>query len=363
MKKINLIKRIAIAAVSVTVMAGFSGCDSGSASKNGDESVSQSTVGNSSDHDKDSSETPAEYDYPAEINVGEFSTLIHQNLAKLADALGYFDEEFAKEGIKVNLIACDSAAVINEGIAADNIDFAFFGDQPTINGIANNVGITVLGSNMRTEKANALMVLPDSDITSVEDLKGRSIGVSLGTAQHEMLLKMLADHGITEEQVELNNLGAADAVNAVLAGQLDAALVSNQMLVAYEENGTLRVLADATGYPTMNVFVGRTEFIEAYPEITQRYVQVLLRAEAYRNGHPDEAAEIISEICEEDKDTVLKLWPLYEMKLEATDSELEFLDETYAFLKKYGGLASDFDPKDYTDFSYVNNAYKLEGLE
>lgn len=361
MKKISFIKRAAIAAASVMVMAGFSGCDS-STSQGEAAGTSESAAGNASDSEERDTASP-EYVYPTEINVGEFSTLIHQNLAKLADALGYFDEEFAEEGIKVNLIACDSAAVINEGIAADSIDFAFFGDQPTINGIANNVGITVLGSNMRTEKANALMVLPDSDITTIEDLKGKSIGISLGTAQHEMLLKMLVDHGITEDQVELNNLDGANAVNAVLAGQLDAALVSNQMLVAYEESGELRVLTDATGYPTMNVFVGRTEFIETYPEITQRYVQVLLRAEAYRNEHPDEAAEIISEICEEDKEAVLKLWPLYEMKLEATDSELEFLNETYEFLKKYGGLTSDFDPKDYTDFSYVNNAYKLEGLE
>lgn len=350
MKKIN-IKKIALVLTLALGLTGIAACgNSGS-----DSSTSQS-VSNNTNATSTATEAGESIAHPSEINVASF-VVTHLNLEKLASKLGYFDEEFADLGVKVNIVEFGTGGQVNEAFASGSVDFAFYGDQPTINGIANNVPVTILGSPMRTEKANAILVRVDSDITSVEQLAGKKVGTTIGTAQHKILLQILDKHGLTPDDVELNNLKNADLITALIAGELDAVLSLEPTVTTYVKSGDVRILEDGTGFVNTSIFVGRTEFINSYPEVTERYIRALIRAEQYRNEHTEEAAQIIADIVDTDPSYILEYWPKYNMELRASEEDIESLRKTLEFLRSQGSVDHDISFEGTYDFSYVEKAY------
>lgn len=359
MKKNNLLKKLALLVATTFALGTLTACGD---AQTGQSSSTQQTKSESQavSSGADASGATIDYAYPSEINVGTF-LVTHLNVEKLANALGYFDEEFADLGVKVNLVEFASGGAINEAFASGSVDFAFYGDQPTINGIANNVPVTILGSPMRTETANAILVRADSDISTVEELAGKKVAVTVGTAQHKILLQILDKHGLTEDDIELNNLKNADALTALAAGEIDAVLILEPSVTTYTKNGTARILEDGKGFVNTSIFVGRTEFVEQYPEITKRYIKALLRAEAWREENSEEAAQIIADIVDTDSSYILEYWPKYDMTLRASNEDIQALYDTAAFLREKGGLDHDITLEGHYDFSYLEDVLATEG--
>lgn len=74
-----------------------------------------------------------------------------------------------------------------------------------------------------TDRRNTYLV--GKDISSVDELKGKTIGLNvLSGTQYTGLLKMLADAGIKEADVKLVQVPFADMANTLASGSIDAAL-------------------------------------------------------------------------------------------------------------------------------------------
>jgi NitT/TauT family transport system substrate-binding protein len=73
------------------------------------------------------------------------------------------------------------------------------------------------------------MVVAKPGIDSVEDLKGRKIGVEIGFVGHLLLLNGLEDHGMTEADVELVNVPTNETPQVLASGDVDA-------IVAWQPN-------------------------------------------------------------------------------------------------------------------------------
>ena len=70
---------------------------------------------------------------------------------------------------------------------------------------------------------NSLVVLADSDIHSVKDLRGKTVGFSVGGFEDAVLGAMLETHGLTLDDVELVNVNFALSPS-LYAGQVDAVI-------------------------------------------------------------------------------------------------------------------------------------------
>ena len=74
------------------------------------------------------------------------------------------------------------------------------------------------------------MVQKNGDIKRIKDLKGRTVGVPLGTTAHVYLIKALKANGLTTDDVKLINLQPDDAQAAFESKKLDAWSVWNPYL-------------------------------------------------------------------------------------------------------------------------------------
>lgn len=104
---------------------------------------------------------------------------------------------------------------------------------PYINGIELETVLVLDNSN------GADGLVAGEGISSIEDLKGKSVATEYGTIEHFFLLSALASVGMTEEDIEFVNLSIADSAPAFLSGAVDAAsLWEPSLSTALEKEGS-----------------------------------------------------------------------------------------------------------------------------
>ena len=102
------------------------------------------------------------------VNVGDQAAFF---LVKVAEAKGFFEEEFAKDNIKIHTeIFAKMGPAIIEAMSTGDVDLSIVGVFPVVN--ANNAGnkIIILASGNYTEDGFRLVVGPEATITSVEEI-------------------------------------------------------------------------------------------------------------------------------------------------------------------------------------------------
>lgn len=236
------------------------------------------------------------------VNVGDQAAFF---LVKVAEAKGFFEEEFAKDNIKIHTeIFAKMGPAIIEAMATGDVDLSIVGVFPVVN--ANNAGnkIIILASGNYTEDGFRLVVGPEATITSVEELNGLKIGVPFGTAEHQITLQLLEKHGLTADQVELVNLQQADALTALLGKEIDAALFNSGTLSAAENAGAKTIATNKEVGLIVNPVIGKKEFVEANPEITSRFLKVLDKTAKWIDENEDETVKIAAEINGTDEESI-----------------------------------------------------------
>ncbi|MEE8188036.1 MAG: ABC transporter substrate-binding protein [Kiloniellales bacterium] len=129
---------------------------------------------------------------------------------------------FAEEGLEVKLVEPanpnDPPKLVAAGKAALAVSY-----QPQIHmQAAAGLPLARVGTLVATP-LNTLLVLDESPIKSIADLKGRTVGFSVGGFEDAMLAAMLARHGLTLNDVKLVNVNFSLSP-ALLSGQVDAVI-------------------------------------------------------------------------------------------------------------------------------------------
>ena len=171
----------------------------------------------------------------------------------------------------------------NQALAAGEIQLASAGMGPAIVAAtrlpAKLIAITVL-------EQTAVLVAADSTITSVADLKGQAIAhPGKGSQQYPLMIKALADAGLTVDDVKLFKTKGSDVLTLVTNGDVAAGITWDPHVSRALQSGKARVLIGAKdimpikqGHYIGNGFYGRNDFIDANPELVQDIVDSLVMA-------------------------------------------------------------------------------------
>ena len=129
---------------------------------------------------------------------------------------------FAEAGLEVTLVEPanpnDPPKLVAAGQAALAVSY-----QPQLHmQAAAGLPLTRVGTLVATP-LSTLLVLDDSPIKSIADLKGRTVGFSVGGFEDAVLSAMLARHGLTLDDVKLINVNFSLSPS-LLSGQVDAVI-------------------------------------------------------------------------------------------------------------------------------------------
>ena len=288
------------------------------------------------------------------VNVGDQAAFF---LVKVAEAKGFFEEEFAKDNIKIHTeIFAKMGPAIIEAMSTGDVDLSIVGVFPVVN--ANNAGnkIIILASGNYTEDGFRLVVGPEATITSVEELNGLKIGVPFGTAEHQITLQLLEKHGLTTDQVELVNLQQADALTALLGKEIDAALFNSGTLSAAENAGAKTIATNKEVGLIVNPVIGKKEFVEANPEITSRFLKVLDKTAKWIDENEDETVKIAAEINGTDEESIRVSLLSRGRTISVDDEYLRGPVESTLNFVLAQGLIENLTYDDIVDTSYFLNA-------
>lgn len=189
---------------------------------------------------------------------------------------GFLEQEFAKDGIKVEwTFFVGAGPATNEALALKKIDFATQGDLPLTVARSNGLRTRILLKNGQFSR-NYIVVPTNSSIQSVADLKGKKFAVQKGTAGQLRLNRLLEKFGMKESDLRVIDMNDDSAKAALSTGDVDAYITSSTDLVSRGLVRRIYKIDDPKVNAPSQIWVAE-EFETKYPQIVQRFVNALVR--------------------------------------------------------------------------------------
>lgn len=252
---------------------------------------------------------------------------------------GFFEEE----GIDIEfVVADDEVAALTSG----DVDIADGSTTRVITGAGRGAPLKMIASMYRTQ--GPFYLVAGEEIESVEDLKGKDIGVGIvGSGMDVYARYILKEHDISADDVNLIDNGVYQQGYATLEKeQVDATLIHEPFVTMGEESGESHLLARGWDYlPEFHtgVIAASDSFIKKEPETIERFLKAYYKAQEYAKNNQDEYIDYIldhididPEILKNALDREEEIWtndmPLDVDRLVETQEiqlELGFQEEAY----------------------------------
>ena len=211
---------------------------------------------------------------------------------------------FAKEALDVDSANLGGDAKVQQALAAGSIDFGL-GSGPGMALAAKGrvaIGVAAFAGPPRNISA---IVLENSPIKTIADLKGKMIAVSTVGSLSDWLAKQMAiQEGWGQDGIKTVPLGAVEAsIAALRARQIDAVVLSTEAGFGLEERHEGRMLISMDHYAPhfiTHVVFAPQSLVDAKPELVARFLKGFFAAIVYMQSHREETGALAQQVLHED---------------------------------------------------------------
>jgi NitT/TauT family transport system substrate-binding protein len=139
-------------------------------------------------------------------------------------------------------------------------------------------------------------IVVNSGIASVEDLKGKKIGVNVGSVSQFFLEYVMKEHNMTDADVQLVKMKQGDVPAALASNQIDAGVTWEPHLSKSVDNGaTLLVSSKETPGLIVDIMVMRDNVLTDNPTVGTALINAWYKAVDYENANPDDGAALMQQ--------------------------------------------------------------------
>ncbi|OPY70431.1 MAG: putative aliphatic sulfonates-binding protein precursor [Syntrophorhabdaceae bacterium PtaU1.Bin034] len=274
----------------------------------------------------------------------------------VANELGWFQEEFSKDGIAFEAKVFVAGPPIIEAFAGGRLDFGLVGDQPALLARANGIDIKAVGVPLSGYKNLALVVPAGSKITGVSDLKGKRVGVTVGSVGQHLLYLFLKKNGLKPSDIKQFNLQPPDIKLALSLNHIDAAVTWDPWISIIEEEKIGRPILDGSGLKNnANVIIVAEQFAKDYPDVIKRVLKIFLRAEEFVENNPEKAIAISAKATGYKREVQARAFRKFDYDIRLTDDVVKSIEQTALFLRESNLLRKDVNVKDLVDTRYLKS--------
>jgi len=205
----------------------------------------------------------------------------------IASEKGYF----AEAGLEVEMIPPADPSAPPRLVAAGQGDIAISYQPNLYLQVAEKLPLVRIGAIVSTP-LNALVVLDESPIRSIADLKGKVIGFSVGGFEDALLKMMLSQAGLDLSDVELVNINFALSPS-LITGKVDAVIGAfrnfelNQLDL--EERPGRAFYPEEHGVPAYDELIYLARRDMTGDNRLPRFLAAVEKATLFLTNHPDEA--------------------------------------------------------------------------
>jgi NitT/TauT family transport system substrate-binding protein len=271
----------------------------------------------------------------------------------LAHDKGFYEQA----GLDVSITAGKGSVSTAQLVASRATQFGFSDGYVVGSGVAKGMGIKSIGSVFRRNPA-AVVVLADSGIKAPQDLEGKSIAITAGSAQFQQWPAFAKGAGLDASKIEIVNLDPAGVGPALISGKVPAIAGFAQGYVpAIEIRGKKQTrifwYADYGVTVVSNGIIVHDDLIKSDPGLVRGFVTATIKGFLYSRKNPDEAVATVKkylptvdpQITRREMDLSWKTWvtPNTKGKPLGWASDTDWA-ATVGVLKQYGGVTAPLQP-------------------
>ena len=207
---------------------------------------------------------------------------------------------FARQGIDVEISDLAGDAKLQQAFAAGGIDFGL-GSGPGMAFAAKGSPVIAVAAFAGPPRNISAIVLHNSNIQNIADLKGKTIAVSTTGSLSDWLAKQMAiQEGWGQDGIRAVPLGAIPtSIAALKTRQVDAVVLATEAGFRLEEQKEGHVLATLDRYAPnfiTHVVFAQKSLVQSNPDLVTRFLRGFFDAIAFVKTHKEETSRLAERV-------------------------------------------------------------------
>jgi sulfonate transport system substrate-binding protein len=263
------------------------------------------------------------------VTIATFSKALGNTPYYIARHFGWFQDSKALSDANIVFKEYNDRPSISSAFASGELQVLFSADVPSIlcRAQGDDIRIAAVSANVQQN----ILVQSGLSIAALPMLKGHSIAVLQGTSSHYCLLKLLADAGLKESDLDLRYMPAAEARAAFEAGRLDAWAVWAPFVEEQQASGKGRLLPNGNALINSVMSISKS-FIENQPDHARAVANAIFKAKEWMAGNPEEGKAIAQQELSLKKAVVDLAWPKHNWSATLDSSIITDIQQKATFL-------------------------------
>ncbi|MDP2922981.1 MAG: ABC transporter substrate-binding protein [Candidatus Omnitrophota bacterium] len=236
------------------------------------------------------------------IRIGYFPNITHSQ-AVVGVAKGVFQKHLGDK-VKIEVKMFNAGPSVIEALFAGELDLAYIGPNPAINGYIKSQGEALCIIAGATSGGAGLVVRKDSGINKIRDFHGKKIASpQLGNTQDVALRAWLKNNGfILKEKggdTQVIPLANPDQLTLFLKKEIDGAWTVEPWVSRLIQQGDGRLFLDESSlwpngeFVTANIIVNK-KFLKEHRDLVKKFIAAHIEMTQWINDNLEESKKIIN---------------------------------------------------------------------
>jgi ABC-type nitrate/sulfonate/bicarbonate transport system substrate-binding protein len=221
-------------------------------------------------------------------------TIAYSSLGPMATGVWMAKDSgaFDKYGIQADVIFISSGPVVVQALIGGDLQGGSGATNAVINAILN--GAPIIGVAATANRPyHRLFVQPE--INRLEDLKGKTLGVTRFGSITDNLTRILLRKSGLEGAVNVRQMGGTIEVSAAFQNRVIAGAVTSDLRVSAPSQAKILTRLIDLGIPySMNMIAVSREYLRRNPETVERMVRAYADGVAFMNRQKEQALKIVA---------------------------------------------------------------------
>jgi len=277
----------------------------------------------------------------------------------IAEQKGFFKEA----GLDVSVKYFPSGGDLMTAFVGGSLDYGSAGAIPVLTLRARPFPLKVIAQMSDISGAQHLVV--GKTVSGLDELKGKKIGVMLGTASEAFYKAIVKHYGLDAGSLTVINMAPTDMTTAFVRGDVDAIVLWEPAAAKARQLGDGKILLSGTTdfrgaapeprrvYGDHALLFANEKTLAARPDEAAAIVKALKMASDFIAGQRDEAVALLAKVYELPPQEIAAILDMNRYSLELDDRLADDLGTLAAFLAESKRVAAAPEPRQMMDASVL----------
>ena len=250
---------------------------------------------------------------------------------------------FQRNGLDVTVNTGPSGSAMVAFLVGNQINSAYGAEQAGVSAHLVDPNVVVVAEGVALLRWISVV---GRNMTSMDELKGKRVGVARGTGSETFWLSVVAKLNLNVADYTIVNVEAPEMVAAMERGNIDAFAVWEPWPTrAMRAIPNTRILVSNDTIQIIRNFVYMNKgWAEQNPDITDRFLHSLIQAKEFIDTNPEQAVQQVARFLRQDRALIAELMTKVEFRMNLTSDTVSNVQLAIDQLRGMNRLARPVTP-------------------